>query len=466
MKWLCEKRYHIASLCKGPFCLPNFHHKENLEVPSPFVAATEGTIVPMFSAPSLNCGMGLITSTLTKNDINEKFFEEFSRLMRREVAQRLSRFQTILLHCGLIKRPRKKYDLTPREFKDIIRDGTAAALPKYNLSNAILDHIELHGGLFTEQEKKELSFKEILPRAAYKNGLHDMGFNFGGNHFLETHYVEEIVDGEAAKKFGLQKNQIVFFYHGGGGHATYHLGRYFARRAKNTWLEKFALFWRKLFFHFGSWEGLSRARDRWRFYFSCTPFPEIPLASGEGERLMQSIKAALNFGYAFRAALFARVRDTLTDMGYAPETVSLLYDAAHNTIFEESYEIESRKLSRKLVVHRQDAMVARKDLPVFIAGYNNTRSYIGVGTGNEGSSLASVSASAAMAIKRFQNEGISHTLSPAKETIIYRHKEPLVKKVKHISDEGLLEIARQFEEDGIIKPVAFIRPMAVIKGPR
>lgn len=460
MKWRCKKNYPVKSMRVGPLCLPNLHEKENLEVPSPFVAATEGAIVPMFSAPSMNCGMGMIISSLTKNDIDEIFFEKFSRLMRREVSPRFSRFQTTMLHLGLIKRPQKKYDLTKKEFENVILHGASAVKEKYDLSEKTIAHIERNGSLFSHIEKQKICFPSIIPRAAYTNGLHDMGFNFGGNHFLETHYVEEIKDAEMAKKFGLQKDQIVFFYHGGGGHATYHLGRYFARRAKNTWLEKFALFWRKCFFHFGSWEGLRRARERWRYYFSCKQFPEIPLDTEEGQRLMQSIKAALNFGYAFRAALFARVRDTLVDMDYPPETVSLLYDAAHNTIFEEEHE------NIQMIVHRQDAMVAHNGMPVFIAGYNNTRSYIGVGTGSKGSLLASVSASAAAMIRQYEKEGKSRSLIPLQTTTIYRHKEPFIKKVEHITDEGLLAIAREFEKDGIIKPVAFIRPLAVIKGPR
>jgi RNA-splicing ligase RtcB len=462
MKWQCEKIYPVKSLRAGPLCLPNLHHKENLEVPSPFVAATEGTIVPMFSAPSMNCGMGLIMSTLTKNDIDETFFEKFSRLMRREVSPRFSRFKTFLLWLGLAQRPHLKYDLSVRELEEVMLHGARAVLQKYTLPKEMLAHIEHEGQMFRDEEKQNVIFSEILPRSSYTNGLHDMGFNFGGNHFLETHYVEEIIDEQAANKFGLRKDQIVFFYHGGGGHATYHLGRYFARRAKNTALEKIILFWLKLFFHFGSWQGLRRARERWRYYFSRTPFPEIPLATEEGKRLMQSVKAGLNYGYAFRAALFARVRDALIDMGYAPETVSLLYDAAHNTIFEETYD------STPLVVHRQDAMVARRGMPVFIAGYNNTRSYIGVGIDAPGASIGSVSASAAITIKKIDGQKIDapgasigmHT------TTIYRHKEPLIKTVEHISDDGLLAVAREFEKDGIIKPVALIRPLAVIKGPR
>ena len=459
MKWQCEKIYSVKSVRVGPFCLPNLHEKKNLEVPSPFVAATEGTIVPMFSAPSMNCGMGLITSMLTKNDVNEKFFEEFSRLMRREISSPYSRFQTALLHLGFAKRPHKKYALTRKELEDVILHGASAVMAKYKLPEEILARIEYGGSLFSETEKQRVDFSRILPHASYTNGRHDMGFNFGGNHFLETHYVEEIADEEAARKFGLQKNQVVFFYHGGGGHATYHLGRYFARRAKNTWLEKSVLFWRKLFFHFGAREGLRNARTRWRYYFSCRLFPEIHLNTAEGQRLLQSIKAALNFGFAFRAALFARVRDALVDMGHTPDVVSLLYDAAHNTIFEEEHG------GSRLTVHRQDAMVARKDTPIFIAGYNNTRSYIGIGTGNDGSSLGSVSASAAQTIKKIDAPGAS-MLNEKYTTLIYRHKEPLIKKAEHITDEGLLAIAREFEEDGIIKPVAFIRPLAVIKGPR
>ena len=194
MKWLCEKTYPAKSVRVGPLCLPNLHHKENLEIPSPFVAATEGTIVPMFSAPSMNCGMGIIISALTKNDVNEKFFEEFSRLVRREVSPRFSRLQTALLHCFLIKRPHKKYDHEKKELEKVALHGAPAVLAKYHLSPEILDHIEYRGSLFNEREKQDVVLSDILPRASYKNGLHDMGFNFGGHHFLETHCVEEIVD--------------------------------------------------------------------------------------------------------------------------------------------------------------------------------------------------------------------------------------------------------------------------------
>ena len=443
-----------------PLCLPNNHAKAGLEVPSPFVAATVGTIVPMFSAPSLNCGMGVIISSLTKNDVDEKFFAQFSRLIRREVSPYFSKIKTALLWLGIAKRPHLEYDLSPKELESVFLEGAAALIEKYRLHPEILRHIEHQGSLFSEPEKAEVNFSDLIPRSCYTNGLHDMGFNFGGNHFLEIHFVEEIVDEEVAKKWGITKNQVLFFYHGGGGHATYHLGRYFARRKKNAALEKFFLFFLKAILHFSSLNGLRHFKERWRYYFSRKAFPEIPLDTDEGKRLMQSVKAGLNYGYAFRLALFARVRDALCDIFSSPPNLSLLYDAAHNSIFEERHGGE------EFVIHRQDAMAAHKETPVFIAGFNNTRSYIGIGTGNPGSSFGSVSASAAVTIKRHQENGETAELYPQQLTTIYRHKEPFVKTAKHITDEGLFEVAREFENDGIIKPVAYIRPMAVIKGLR
>lgn len=462
MKWLCQdtKKFHVKSLWKEPLCLPNSHIKTGLEVPSPFVAATQGTIVPMFSAPSLNCGMGIIISSLMKKDVDGNFFEQFSHLMRREVSPRFSKIKTALLWLNIVKRPHLKYDLQPQELENVFRHGASALIEKYGLPPETLEHIEHRGSLFNESEKKEINFSGLIPRSCYTNGLHDMGFNFGGNHFLETHFVEEIVDNEVAKQWGITKNQVLFFYHGGGGHATYHLGRYFARRRKNTVLERFFLFFLKALLHFGSLKGLRHFKERWRYYFSRVQFPEIPLDTEEGKRLLQSIKAGLNYGYAFRLALFARVRDALNDILTPPPNLSLLYDAAHNSIFKE------RHGDKELIIHRQDAMVARKEIPVFIAGFNNTRSYLGIGTGSIGSSFGSVSASAAVTIKRHQENKKAVELNPEQQTIIYRHKQPFVKTTKHITDDGLFEVAREFESDGIIKPVAYIRPMAVIKGPR
>jgi len=448
----------IKSLAYPPICLPNIHKKEGLESPPQFVTATKKTIVPMLSAPSLNCGMSVFTTSLFKEDFSPEFFVMFARRLRIHVPQRIGKFQTFLNWIGIEERPFLPYDLTESELEDFFVHGAKAATKKYNLPESELENIEYGGSLFTNEEMKNLNLKHLIPRSSYRNAKHEMGYNFGGNHFLELHYVETIKDKALAERFNIKQNQLLFFYHGGGGHATYHLGRYFANRKKNKTSEKFALFFLKCIFHFGYPNGLKHFRERWKYYFSSRAFPEIPVETEEGKRLLHSIKAAMNYGYGYRVALLRRLIDALEESlpEKAPK-VSFLWDAAHNSIIEEYID------GQQLIVHRQDAMRIFSKKPVMISGSNNTLSYIGVGGNNITSSFHSLSPSAAKTIERDVDEKKS-TKDPLHQTLISKRKEKKLKGVPHTYSDGLFEVTRAFEQEGIIQPLAYIRPLASIKG--
>ena len=445
-----QKRLH--SLARPFVCLPNIHPKAGLESPPQFVAATRGTIVPQLTAPAMNCGMSVFKTNLTEDDFSPELLKNFAAKLRAEVAPRITRLQTLLQWVGLYTRPHTKYDLTKKELEDFFLYGSSAAIKKYSLDASNLASIEYQGCVLSETEKASINFKRLVPRSSYTNGRHELGYNFGGNHFLEIHTVEKILDPAKAQQFGIRENQLLLFYHGGGGHATYHLGRYFARREKNTSMEKFALFWLKLLFHFGSLEGLRNARIRWQAYFSRTPFPEIPYASSEGKRLMQSIKIGLNYGYAFRTALLARLRDALPESAQ----VSFIWDAAHNSVMEETVEGE------QLIVHRQDAVRVFTGKPVMIAGWN-TLSYLG--TGNESSDFTHSSAtpSAGKTIGKWKKEGKSAE-DKSHETLVSRRKEPELRHEIHQTSEGLFAVVSELEKEGILYPVAYLRPLGGLKG--
>jgi len=449
---------HVPSLAQPLVCLPNIHPKSGLESPPQFVAATEGTIIPQLTAPAMNCGMSVFKLTLSKEDFSEDFLKTFAAKLRAGVAPRLTRFQMTLRWLDLRKSDFRGYgsrtsvyDLSAQELEDFFTNGAMAAIRKYSLPANELDHMEYRGCVLTEAEKKSLNLKNLVPRSSYITGRHEMGYNFGGNHFLEFHYAEEIKDPALAAVWGIAKDQILMFYHGGGGHATYHLGRYFGRREKNTPLEKVALFWLKLFFHFGSWEGIKNFRTRWYAYFSRQPFPEIPLDTSEGRRLMQSIQIGLNYGYGFRAALLKRINDALPQ-----GSASFVWDAAHNSITEEVSG------GKPLIVHRQDAMRAFPGKPIMIAGFN-TLSYLGMATESAEKSLWSVTPSAGKTIGRFKKEGLSKE-DPTHTTLMSKRKEPDLIRTPHTTSEGLLEVVDIFEKEGIIKPVAYLRPLGALKG--
>lgn len=443
-------RKHVPSLARPLVCLPNIHPKAGLESPPQFVAATKDTIVPQLTAPAMNCGMSLYKTNLTRYDFSEEFLKDFALRLRAGVHPWIGKWKTALQWLGFYSRRPTVYDLTEQELTDIFLNGAPSAFRRYHLTSSEDANMEYGGCVLSEEEKKEINLKRLVPRSAWINARHEMGYNFGGNHFLEFQYVEKILDQETASKWGIQEDQLVLFYHGGGGHATYHLGRYFGRREKNTPSEKMALFWLKLFFHFSSWEGIRHVSARWRVYFSRTPFPATPLNSSEGARLMQSIKISLNYGYAFRAVLLRRINDALPK-----GSASFLWDAAHNSIMEERLNGEN------MIIHRQDAVRVFDGKPVMIAGFN-TLSYLGVGTETD-SSLRSATPSAGKTIIRFKEEGKSKE-DPQHIMFISKRKEKELKKVPLQSPEGLFAVTGELEQAGIVKPVAYLRPLGTIKG--
>ncbi|OGZ45488.1 MAG: hypothetical protein A2756_00520 [Candidatus Ryanbacteria bacterium RIFCSPHIGHO2_01_FULL_48_27] len=443
---------HVRSIARPVLCLPNIHPKAGLESPPQFVVATKDTIVPQLTAPAMNCGMSVFKTNLTTDDFSPELLKDFAAKLRAEVAPRITRLQTLLQWVGLFHRPMMRYDLTRTELESAFLYGAASAVKKYRLPESNLSSMEYGGCVLSDIEKKGLDLKQLVPRSSYTNGRHELGYNFGGNHFLEIHAVEKILDPTKAQQFGIRENQLLLFYHGGGGHATYHLGRYFARREKNTPMEKFALFWLKLLFHFGSLEGLRNARIRWQAYFSRTPFPEIPYASSEGRRLMQSIKIGLNYGYAFRVALLARLRDALPESA----EISFVWDAAHNSIMEEAVNGE------QLMVHRQDAVRVFTGKPVMVAGWN-TLSYLGAGNEPIDFMHSSATPSAGKTIGAWKKEGKS-TEDKSHETLVSRRKEPELRHETHQTSEGLFAVVSEFEKEGIIRPVAYLRPLGGLKG--
>ena len=441
---------HVPSLARPLVCLPNIHPKAGLESPPQFVAATKDIIVPQLTAPAMNCGMSLYKTNLTRYDFSEEFLNDFATRLRAGVHPWIGKWKTALQWLGLYTRPATVYDLTEGELKNIFLNGAPAAFTRYQLASSDDANMEYGGCVLSEEEKKKINLKHLVPRSAWINARHEMGYNFGGNHFLEIQYIEKILDKETASTWGLREDQIVLFYHGGGGHATYHLGRYFGRREKNTRFEKLILFWLKFFFHFTSWNGIRNFGACWRAYFSRTPFPGTPLHTEEGKRLMQSIKIALNYGYAFRAALLRRINDALPK-----GSASFLWDAAHNSIMEETIG------NVQFIVHRQDAIRVFDGKPVMIAGFN-TLSYLGVGSETD-SSLRSATPSAGKTIGRFKEEGKSKE-DPQHHMIISKRKEKELKKVPLQSPEGLFAVTNELEQAGIVRPVAYLRPLATIKG--
>ena len=272
--------------------------------------------------------------------------------------------------------------------------------------------------------------------------------------------MEEIVDKETANAWKLTPGSIVIMYHGGGGAVSYYMGRYFANRKKdrNKFRSRVFQSFAKFLFHFGSVEGIQHARERWQYYFNPSAFQRIPASTFEGKRLMASIKASLNYSYAFRLAIAKRVMDSLQKAFGPNTTTSLVWDSIHNSIREETIN------GKRVIVHRHTATKAFEGKPVIVSGFNNTNSYIGVGLPHAEDHLFSADHGAGETIKKHQAAGISKPHPEKFTTEIYTTKPPYKKTVEHITNEGLEAVVKPLEEAGIMRPVVKLRPIAVFKG--
>ncbi|OGZ42281.1 MAG: hypothetical protein A3C80_00395 [Candidatus Ryanbacteria bacterium RIFCSPHIGHO2_02_FULL_45_43] len=448
----------LKSLAFPVVCLPDLHMKERTEGPCSFAAATQNTIVPELTAPSVGCGMGALITSISKETITEQFLERFYSSMQTELGPNYGKIKNMLNWFGLIERPKMHYDLSVRDFIEIIKHGAKTAVAIYGLPADFLKQVEYEGGLFTKKELAGLNLKKILPRVSYRSGRHNIGYGFKGNHFLEIQYIEELLDEKLAKAWGLEKNRIVIMYHGGGGAVSYHIGRYFGNRKKNTASQKLYLLAFKALFHFGSPLEWKYAPKRLRYYFFSSRFMEIPANSPEGKRLLMATKASLNYSYGFRMAIIKRIIDSLGKAAPATPTVSLIWDGAHNAITEEIVS------GKNVIVHRHTANRVFDKKPLIISGFNNTNSYIAVGMQNAERHLFSSDHGAGTTIKKMMEKNNTTTHPKKYKTVIYQSHPPFQKIVNHITNEGVDYVVQQLENAGIARPVVKLRPIAVFKG--
>ena len=456
---ILEQITSLKSLAAPVVCLPDLHLKERTEGPCSFAAATSNTIVPELTAPSVGCGMGLLTTSLTTKDVDHEFFEKFYSGLRKNLGPRYGHFRNALLWFGLIRRPHNIYDLTISEFEDLIRRGAISSIEKYKLPIETTDHFEYKGSMFTLSEQESLNLKKILPRISYRSGRHDLGYGFKGNHFLEIQYIEKIIDPKKAQAWGIKENQIVIMYHGGGGAVSYHIGRYFGNRKKNTFRQKILLSILKTLFHFGNPLDWKYAARRFQYYFIPKPFMEIPADSPEGNRLMNATKASLNYSYGFRAAIIRRVTDSLTAaIPKKKPTVSLVWDSIHNAIVPEIIN------GKEVIIHRHTANRVFENKPVFISGFNTTNSYLCVGLPGAEDHLFASDHGAGVTIKKMEKDGLTSAHPKSYTTHIYQTKPPFKKVVHHITNEGIDFVVQKLHDAAVIRPIAKMRPLAVFKG--
>lgn len=398
----------------------------------------DGVISPGGVGYDINCGVRLLSSHLTEEEIRPHLEALASRL-----------FQNVPSGVGATGRLR----LSSPELDDVLRRGAAWAVGRGLGRAQDLQHIEA-GGTIPGADPDEVS------RKAKSRGFDQIGTLGSGNHFLEVQRVDEIFDPHAAAVFGLRHvGQVTLLSHCGSrglGHQV--CDDYLA--LSGSALSKYGI----------------TLPDR---QLAC-----VPLNSPEGRSYLAAMAAAANFAFANRQMITHEVRESFEQtLKKSAEDLGLeiVYDVAHNIAKMEDHVVGGEQV--RVCVHRKGATRGfpaghpevppeYRDVgqPVLVPGDMGRYSFVLVGTevamretfGSTPHGAGRVRSRGA-AKRLLRGVDIVETL--ARRGIIVRavSRELLAEEASE-AYKDVAEVVRASDGAGLTRKVARLRPLAVIKG--
>jgi tRNA-splicing ligase RtcB (3'-phosphate/5'-hydroxy nucleic acid ligase) len=341
----------LPGIVRAALCMPDGHWGYGFPIGgvAAFRADT-GVISPGGIGFDINCGMRLVRTRLTEEEVRPRLAELVDALFR-------------AVPCGVGARGFVR--LTESAFRDVMREGAGWCVRHGYGWPEDLDRTEGRGCLPSADP-------EHVSDRAVERGLRQLGTLGSGNHYLEIQVVrpEGIHDAKIARVLGVDApGQIFVMLHCGS--------RGFGHQVGTDYLRAFDAAMRRY--------GIT-VRDR---ELACAPFRSL-----EGWAYFAAMNAAANTAFANRQVITHRVREVMSAV-FAKDPrelgLSVVYDVCHNTAKLEQHRVEGELLD--LVVHRKGAtrafgpgmpdvpsMYREIGQPVIIGGSMETGSALLVGT--------------------------------------------------------------------------------------
>ncbi|MBI2184781.1 MAG: RtcB family protein [Thaumarchaeota archaeon] len=431
----------LPGILQYAYCMPDGHSGYGFPIGGVApMDAEEGVISPGGIGFDINCGMRLVLTNLTYDDVRPKLKELVDQLFHRVPAGVGS--------SGFVK-------LSASEFRAAVEKGGRWCIEKGYGWEEDLEKTEESGCVEGADTSK-------ISNRAVTRGLNQIGTLGSGNHYLEVQVVkpEFVYDKELAKAFGITlPNQIVVMFHCGS--------RGFGHQVASDYLQVFLNVMERKY-------GI-KILDR---ELACAPFH-----SPEGQDYFAGMKCGINMSFVNRQVILHRIREVFANV-FKKDAESLglhqVYDVAHNTAKLERYEVD--KVNRDVLVHRKGATRAfgpgMGDMPeeyrplgqpIIIGGSMETGSYLLVGTPGGRETFFSTC------------HGSGRTMSRTKAKKLFRGDRLLRDMeqrgiyVRSVSYEGVAEEAGPAYKDiddvieavrvaGISKPVVRFIPIGNVKG--
>ncbi len=432
----------LPGIVKHGMCMPDGHSGYGFPIGG--VAAFDpekgGVISPGGIGFDINCGMRLVTTNLTLNDVQPKLKELVDEMFKQVPAGVGS--------SGFVKLDRK-------ELEQVMIKGAKWAVEKGYGWPEDLERIEDFGAI-------SWADPTCVSDRAVKRGCEQLGTLGSGNHYLEIQVAkkENIFDTELAKAMGIVKeDQIVVMVHCGS--------RGFGHQIGTDYL--------KIFIDVMKRENIE-ILDR---ELACAPFK-----SKEGQDYFKAMACAANLAFANRQVILHRIRGAFEKV-FKQDAKSLgmhmVYDVAHNIAKLEKHMVDGKM--KELLVHRKGSTRAfgpgREELgplyrkigqPVIVGGSMETGSYLLVGTkkGEEvtwGSTMHGSGRTMSRTQARRDIKGEKLQQDMLKKGI-YVHAVSMSGLAEEAGEayKDIDEVVGTMEKAGVTKPVVALKPIGNVKG--
>ena len=412
-------------------------------VPIGSVVAMPEEIIPAAVGYDVNCGMRLLITPLSLDDIKPEL-KIVTDSIRRDVP---------------LGEGRKNIQMGKKELKSVLEKGVRGMkewAPEHNQLKKVWneidfdsdkDGIEDGGGM--EGRSSAVSHK------ARDRGKNQIGTLGGGNHFIEIQLVKSVADEQIAGAFGIRKGQVLVMIHSGSRGLGHQIGSDYMPLAAGT----------------------SKAPDKKLGFFK--------IDSQQGKDYIAAMNAAANYAFVNRQIMAMFVRKNFRYY-FGDIPMNMIYDVPHNMAKREKHNGETYWVHRKGATRAfpgklmRGTKYERTGQPVIIPGSMGTASYLLAGCDSGAESLFSVNHGAGRTMSRRAAAGKvrrrdGKVIKPGRITE-QRFRETmegvyLVCEDKHsIREEApdaykdIDEVIRIVTGAGLAKLVARMTPLAVLKG--
>ena len=429
----------LPGIVRSSMAMPDIHWGYGFPIGG--VAAmrvSDGVVSPGGVGFDINCGVRMLRTNLTVDDIKPKLKELVDSIYRN-------------VPSGVGSEGRVR--VRGSEIDDVLLHGSAWAVKHGYGEKEDLETTEEHGEMDGADPEK-------VSKHAKERGSPQLGTLGSGNHFLEIAAVDEIYEPQTARDLGINRlGQVMLWIHCG----SRGLGHQVAEDYIRVMLD---------------------AMTKYKISVPDRQLACAPVDSPEGRAYLSAMRGAANFAWANRQCISHWVRESfceVLDITRSEAGLELVYDVAHNIAKIETHDVDGKRV--ELCVHRKGATRAfpagHPDLPekyknsgqpVLIPGDMGRVSYILVGTEvamkeTFGSTChgAGRLKSRSAAKKMMRGSDLVHTL--ASRGIIVRAGS--IADLAEEASEAYKDVSQVVgicQAAGISRKVARTRPLGVIKG--